>query len=421
MTLKIAINAQLLPGNGAGGTECLLIGLVNALGRLDGPEQYLVVGPWEHPDWLKSYLGQNQSIVRGPKAPSLKRALGPLKPLLKKVRGASSWVRKNGILLPWVEQSNGFYESLDCSVIHFPYQQFVTSGIPSVFHPHDLQHLHFPQFFPAIDVERREVTYRAACRAAHTIVVHSNWVKQDIVTQYKLQPRKVQVILAPPPVQAYAEPTAETLDLVRRTYKINSKFAFYPAVTWEHKNHLRLLDALALLHKRGIKIELICTGYQTDFFPRIQNKVSELQLNDQVRFLGMIPAEHLRAIYRLAHFTVFPTLFEGAGLPLVEAWTEGSPITCSAVTSLIELAEDGALLFDPNSVESIAEAVTKMVSDVSLRKALIERGLARLNHFSWEIAAKAYRAVYRRAAGYCLSDEDQWLLNRGEANHADAR
>jgi glycosyltransferase involved in cell wall biosynthesis len=421
MTLRVAINAQLFPGSGAGGTECVLIGLVKALGRLEGPEQYLVVGPWEHPDWLQPYLGQNQSIVRGPKVQALKRALGPLRPFLKKMSSASSWVRKSGILLPWVARSNGFYESLDCSVIHFPYQQFVASEIPSVFNPHDLQHLHFPQFFPAVDVERREVVYRTACRAAHTIVVHSNWVKQDVVSHYKLPPRKVQVILTPPPVQAYAEPTAETLDLVRRTYMINSKFAFYPAMTWEHKNHLRLLEALALLHKRGITIELICTGHQTDFFPRIQNKVSELQLNGQVRFLGMIPPEHLRAMYRLAHFTVFPTLFEGAGLPLVEAWTEGSPITCSAATSLLELAEDAALLFDPNSVESIAEAVAKMVSDVSLREALIERGFARLNHFNWETTAKAYRAVYRRAAGRCLSDEDHWLLNQGEANHADAR
>jgi glycosyltransferase involved in cell wall biosynthesis len=107
---------------------------------------------------------------------------------------------------------------------------------------------------------------------------------------------------------------------------------------------------------------------------------------------------------------VLPSLFEGAGLPLVEAWNEGSPVACSDTTSLGEHAGDGALLFDPMSAENIAEAINKMAADHGLRQRLTERGFARLRKFNWETTAKAYRAVYRRAANRTLTEEDQWSL-----------
>src|SRR5262249_5335466 len=155
-------------------------------------------------------------------------------------------------------------------------------------------------------------------------------------------------------------------------------------VTWEHKNHVRLLEALALLRGRGTTLKLVFTGRQTEFFKQIKKRMNDLRLEDQVQFLGRIPAEHLRALYRLAQFTIFPTLFEGAALPLVEAWKEGSPFTCSAVTSLLEIAKEAALLFDPQSADSIAEAIGKMNADASLRQNLAEHGFARLQEFNWD-------------------------------------
>jgi glycosyltransferase involved in cell wall biosynthesis len=410
MSLKVAINAQILPGTGAGGIEWLLIGLVNALGRLEGPEEYVIIGPWENPDWLKPHLAENQRIVRGPKSQAFKRALAPLRPLVRAARRTRSWVAgsNNG---PQVVRSNGFYEKLGCSVIHFPYQQFIASDLPAVFDPFDLQHIHYPQFFSKADFQWRESTYSAACRAAHTVVVHSEWVKRDIMEHYQIGPEKMQTILSPPPTQVYSEPAPHDVSAIGDKYSLPGKFALYPAMTWEHKNHLRLLEALALLRDRhGVRVELVCTGHQNDFFRVIQQKHIQLQLNEQVRFLGMVPHEDLRALYRLAQFTVLPSLFEGAGLPLVEAWNEGSPVACADTTSLGEHAGDGALLFDPMSAENIAEAIHKMAADPALRERLTERGFARLRKFNWETTAKAYRAVYRRAANRTLTEEDQWSL-----------
>ena len=416
MSLRIAINAQLKPTAGAGGTETVLIGLAHALGELDGPEEYVLIAPWEEPDWLKPYLGKNQSVVRGPKLQAAKRFLLPLTRLVKSAVRKKSRMFGAGDIWQRMSDNRRFYERLGCQVIHFPYQHFVHTSVPSIFNPHDLQHVHYPQFFSAADVEWREATYGGACRAANKVVAFSQWVKDDIVRHYQIQPEKVQVIRWPPPTRSYSEPTEETLKRVKEKYGLPEKFAFYPAMTWEHKNHIRLLEALALIRdSRGIRINLVCTGKQTEFFQNIARKMKELQLSSQVRFLGMVPPADLRAIYRLARFMVFPSLFEGAGVPLVEAWNEGTPATCAAVTSIAEQACDAALLFDPTSVQAIANAVEKIATDRSLQETLTRLGFEQLKNFNWETTAKAYRAVYRRAAGQPLTEEDQWILTGDQA------
>jgi glycosyltransferase involved in cell wall biosynthesis len=208
--------------------------------------------------------------------------------------------------------------------------------------------------------------------------------------------------------------------LVREKYGLDSPFALYPAMTWEHKNHIRLLHALALLRDRDdLKVRLVCTGQQNDFWPRIKERMAALRLEGQVRFLGFVPAEHLRAVYRLAQFVVIPTLFEATSGPLLEAWQEGTPVACSTVTGLPEQAGDASLLFDPLSVEAIAEVVARMATDPDLRKQLQQRGMRRLQDFTWQRTAKAYRAVYRRAAGRPLGEEDRWLLDQDWTRRSD--
>ena len=199
-------------------------------------------------------------------------------------------------------------------------------------------------------------------------------------------------------------------------------FAFYPAVTWPHKNHLRLLEALAALRDRGVLVPLVCTGYrEATHWPQIEARVRELNLDNQVQFLGIVPAQQLRAIYRLARFVVIPTLFEAASAPVFEAWNEGVPVACSTVTSLPQQVGDAALLFDPTSVEGIAAALVRMVTDESLRSTLVASGRRRLQDFSWERTARAYRALYRRAAGRRLTDEERVLLGWDWMAHPNPR
>jgi glycosyltransferase involved in cell wall biosynthesis len=421
--LKIAIDAQLTPNSGSGGIESALTGLITALGQLDdGPEEYVIVGPWQEPDWLKPYLGPSQCVVRGPQPSAyksgrwepFKRALGPLRPL-----GRTIWRKLFSVLpssphrrSPAVLVSDGFYESLGCDVIHFPSQSFAFCALPSLFNPHDLQHLHYPQFFTPLGIAWRETVYPTGCRLAHTVVVGSYWVKQDVVRHYRIDPDKVQVIPWAPPTQAYSAPSPSLVAAVQKKYQLKIPFAYYPAMTWKHKNHLGLLEALAYLRDReGLVVRLVCTGRRiSSFWPQIEERVRKLNLIGQIQFLGVVPPEDLRAIYHLAQFIIVPTLFEAASGPVLEAWQEGVPVTCSNVTSLPEQTGDAALLFDPFSVEAIAAAVRRMATDGNLRAQLVRKGGRRLKDFSWERTAKAYRAVYRRAARRPLTDEDLWLL-----------
>lgn len=416
--IKIAINAQRTPNSGVGGVESALIGLASALGKLeDGGEEYILVGPWENPDWLQPYMGPNQRLVRGPKPEDKQRPFATVPAWLRPaVRRVHKWLYDfvnpppNGFQVPL---SNGFYENLGCNVIHFPDQRFTLCALPSVYNPHDLQHLHYPQFFTPGTIHWREGIYQAGCHYARIVVAGSQWVKNDIIEQYGVNPNKIQVIPWGSPTQALSEPTEENLQSVRKKYNLPDVFAFYPAMLWEHKNHLRLLDALAYLRdQKGVKVNLVCTGnLQSAFWQKIKAHLEELNLQSQSQFLGMVAVDELRAVYKLSQFVIVPTLFEAASGPVFEAWYEEIPVACSTVTSLPEQAGDAALLFDPLSVDAIAEALQRMATNEILRDELRQKGKQRLMDFSWKRTAKAYRAVYRRAAGRPLSEEDRMLLN----------
>ncbi len=426
--LRVAINAQIVPGTGTGGIETVLRALT-ALARLeDGPEEYVFVGPFEDPEWLRALLPPGLSVVRGPaprggwevdRLEPFKRALGPLRPAARNFRrflsGQVSGVAAAVALSePRPPAPTNFYQGLGCHVVHFPFQHFEACGLPSVYNPHDLQHLHHPEFFAPAEVARREALHPAACRAAHTVVAASEFVKRDIVGRYGVAPSKVQVIpWAPPPLDHSERRAAEvSAPAVREKFGLeNRPFALYPAMTWEHKNHLRLLEALALLRGRdGLEVDFVCTGFKTDFWPHVERRMRELGLEGQVMFPGLVSHDELRALYCAAQFVFVPTLFEAASAPVFEAWQMGAPAACSAVTSLPEQTAGAALLFDPFSVEEVARALARMTTDEGLRAELRRLGARRLGDFSIERTAKAYRAVYRRAAGRALDSEDRRLL-----------
>jgi glycosyltransferase involved in cell wall biosynthesis len=412
--LKVAIDAQIIPGTW-GGVSTAVKSLIRDLGRLDdGNETYIIVVESEQQlEWLKPVLGSNQHFAVRPKSKNdfrglLKRTLGPLLPVAQYVRGLINMPR----YWPEIPLSDGFWESLGCDVVHFPTQRFTLCALPSIYNPHDLQHLHYPQFFTTEDIARRETIYPAGCHFAHTVIVGSEWIKQDVVRQYRIIPEKVQVIPEGAPTQSHPEPSQDLLTKIKNKYKLEPPFMLYPAVTWPHKNHIPLLNGLAYLRdRRDLSLRLICMGslYET-FWPHIERRIHELNLENQVRFLGFVPEEDLRAIYRLSEFLIQPTLFEASSLPIFEAWLEGTPIACSNVTALPDQVLDAGLLFDPNSVESIANAIAQMATNKELREKLRARGYQRLNDFDCERTAKAYRAVYRRAAGFPITEEDRWLL-----------
>ncbi|MDQ3131289.1 MAG: glycosyltransferase family 4 protein [Acidobacteriota bacterium] len=415
--LRIAINAQIPSGSGAGGIETVLR-VLTLLNRFDGDEEYVFIGHWSDSDWLKTLLSERQTIVCAPppekyqpnQTETFKRILGLLRPLARNIKRLIMPPPKVNISVP---VSDGFYESLNCDVVHFPYQDYVHCRVPTVYNPHDLQHLHYPEFFAPEEIKRREIIYPAACRAAHTVVVASQFVKQDVTQRYGISADKIQVVPWSPPETASNEFIEKDVGSLFEKYGCPPHpFILYPAMTWEHKNHIRLLEAVHLLREREkLKVNVICTGHKNAFYPRIEQRLDELKLNEQVKFTGVVTSEELSLLYRRAQFVIIPTLFEAASAPLFEAWQHGAAVACSSVTSLPEQASGAALLFDPFSVEEIADAVKTLATDENIRADFRSRGFKRLQNFDMERTLKSYRAVHRRAAGAELNSEDRHLLN----------
>jgi glycosyltransferase involved in cell wall biosynthesis len=400
----------------------MVTGLVHALGKLmDGDEEYVILTLAESTDWLAQHLGRNEVVQKYP-VRKPRGIAGKLASTLAKSAYANSvkdWGRarlcqghdSTSYLVHEPAQSDGFLESLGLDVIHFPFHDFVRTSIPSVFNPWDLQHLHYPHFFPSRAVALREAFLPIACREASRVVAGSDWIKNDIIEKYGTEPDKVQVVPVAPATEVHQAPTADERRQILHQYRLTEHYAFYPAQTWPHKNHLRLLQAIAALRdERALHVNLVCTGLQNEYWPRIEQEIDALALREQVNFLGFVPARVVRALYASALFVVLPSLFEGGCLPMLEAFHEGVPVACAAVTHLPDQAKDAALLFDPTSIPDIAKCIARLATDATLREELRERGRNRLQLFTWARIAPTYRALYREVAGLELSAGDRDLL-----------
>jgi glycosyltransferase involved in cell wall biosynthesis len=156
----------------------------------------------------------------------------------------------------------------------------------------------------------------------------------------------------------------------------------YPAQFNPHKNHARLIDAFAVVARACPDYHLLLTGEKRLEFSRVMSKVAELNLSSRVAHLGQIDASDLVAVYKSATMVVIPTLFESISIPMYEAFSLGVPVCASNVLALPEQAGDAAILFDPMSVQDMADKITAMLCDASLRGRLVQRGTERIGTMS---------------------------------------
>jgi glycosyltransferase involved in cell wall biosynthesis len=294
--------------------------------------------------------------------------------------------------------------------MHFTRQQGFITDVPFIYHPHDLQHVHLPEFFSMRERKRRDVWYHHLSWRAETVVVTSTWARDDIVRHFRLPSSKVVVIPWAPPLEAYQPPTDDDVELLRRDLGIPTTFILYPAQTWPHKNHLNLVRALAQLRGEGLDVPLVLTGRETPFAERIRREAAAKSITDLIHWRGFVGGLELGALYKLARAVVIPSRFEAASAPLWEAFAAGVPAACSNVTSLPKQAGDAALIFDPDDVGGIAAAIRALWLDDGLREKLVENGHRQVGVFSWDRTARTFRALYRKVAGRELDEEDRNLL-----------
>ena len=401
--LRVCIDARLGSGR-FGGVEQVVIGVASGLSRLgDGDEEYLFLTHPEHEDWLLPYLeGSCRPLhPRIGHARRRARAIG---------RGLAERVPAVGTRFS-VRRSDGTIEAAGADVVHFPFQDAFTTEVPSIYQPHDLQHVHLPEHFSPWIRKRREAIYRTHCERAEAVVAMTSWGRRDFIESYGLPEEKVWVVPGASVLPEYPAPSPADLEEIRARLSLPDSFLFYPAQPWPHKNHELLLEALAAIRERtGTPIPLVCTGAPAGQFHQVRDRAVDLGFEETVLFPGFVSPKELRALYELATALVFPSRFEGWGLPVCEAFSAGLPVASSSATGLPDLIGDAGLIFDPESTEGIADAVQRIWTDEGLRRTLAERGRERDGLFSWDRTARLFRAHYRRIGGQSLAEEDRILV-----------
>jgi glycosyltransferase involved in cell wall biosynthesis len=272
---------------------------------------------------------------------------------------------------------------------------------PYVVTIHDCIHLRFPQYLPnrLAATYARTVMRMAATRAERVLTV-SNASKEDILRYLRIPADKVEVIYNALDTRLETPPSDDDLERVRQRFQLSSPFILYAGNIKPHKNVDRLIEAYAILRRRGIEdAKLLLIGDQISKYPNLRRLVHRFQLHGHVRFLGFVPEATLAALYRLASVFVFPSLYEGFGLPPLEAMAAGTPVVTSNVSSLPEVVGDAALLIDPMDAGAIADAIARVLDDDALRADLVHRGYARVRTFSWERSIARVREVYAELAG----------------------
>jgi glycosyltransferase involved in cell wall biosynthesis len=414
--LRVCIDARVDPKH-VGGVAAMLAGLAHGLSELpDGSEEYLFLVPPGGAPWLEPYASPD-TFLRS-RVPVVARLAGsdrlrtPLtRTLVHNARTRAAAMPFRPVGWPPIPKSDGTVESSGVDLIHFVAQSAFLTEVPSIFHPHDLQHVHLPDFFPSFFRRRRELEYGTFSRRAAMVAVTSEWVREDVIGHYGLPSEKVFVVPWAPPTLAYDAPDEAALAAVANRLKLPPRFLFYPAVAWPHKNHLALFRALARLRDgEGLRVPLVCTGGDHVYASAALHCRSALGLEEQVRWLGYVSPADLRALFELCDGVVVPTLFEAASGPVWEAFVAGVPVACSNVTSLPAQVGDAAIVFDPYDEAALADAVRRLWLDDALRSELCRKGRERVSEFTWERTARHFRAHYRRIAGRELDAADLALL-----------
>jgi glycosyltransferase involved in cell wall biosynthesis len=230
---------------------------------------------------------------------------------------------------------------------------------------------------------------------AETVITVSHHSKTDIIRYLGVAADKVQVIhLAIS--NRYRPTTTQEIAAARSRYNLPQNCILITGSVEERKNTRRLLEAYAQLRRGGEQRPLVIAGARRRKSAGVVETVSRLGLERQVIFTGYVAEADLPAVYSGADLFVFPSLYEGFGLPPLEAMACGAPVVCSNAASLPEVVGDAALLFDPQDVDGMAEAMQRVLADTALRQEMRQRGLARAQQFTWERTARETAAVYRQ-------------------------
>ncbi len=299
----------------------------------------------------------------------------------------SVWLQ---MVLPW------HLSRLSTDVCHFTNNvASVWTPCPSVVTIHDATLWLYPKYHPRRRILAMRSVIPFGARRAKAIIAVSATTKRDLVRMLNIPEEKVYVIHEAPAPEFQPVASGAALEVVRRKYRLPDDFILYVGTIEPRKNLARLVEAFAMLRRDGFASHgLVLAGCQGWAGTSVQSTIEKLHLEGAVRLLGYVPTDDLVGLYNLAGAFVFPSLYEGFGLPVIEAMACGTPVVMSPNGSLAEIAGGAAELVEPTAVESIALGLARVLGDCHRRAELRDAGLARAEQFSWRRAAAETREVY---------------------------
>jgi len=283
----------------------------------------------------------------------------------------------------------------NCDLWIFPRQDLWSSRfpVPTFAAIHDLMHRYEPQFSESAGFGRRRYrdTYmRDLTRHSVGILAESNVGAQHIRESYGADPGKLFVLPYIPPPYLLEGNMTKDFDA---KYRLPDKFLFYPAQFWPHKNHARLVQALARALASGADIHLVLTGDERNEYRSIRMLVHKLQLGQHVHFAGCVPEQDIAEFYRRARALIYPTLYGPTNIPPIEAFVLGCPVAVSGIYAMPELLGDAALLFDPRSEEQLTDSMLHLWNDDLLCRHLSVAGRERAQTWGYSQFAASLHCV----------------------------
>ena len=326
------------------------------------------------------------------------RPLGPLEPPLSQVQQVaryfprSRWVWMQTILPRTIRQSQPH-------LCHFtnalaPLRQ----PRPYILTVHDASLFVYGQYHPWARHLTIRLTLPIAVRRAAAVIAVSEHARQELLRVLQAPAGKIHVVheAAPNGLQPLVSPTARAA--LRHKYHLPDEYLLYVGTLEPRKNLSRLIRALKQVRAAGHRHRLVLVGPQGWMMQNFRKEIAAEDMTDAVQFLGYVPTADLPGLYSLATLFVFPSLYEGFGLPPLEAMACGTPVVSSNRSSLAEICGDAAHLVNPEDTPQIAQALCELLEDPARRAALGQRGLARAKTFSWQRAAQETAAIYRQVA-----------------------
>lgn len=390
--LRVALDLRWMVPGRAGGLETVARSFLAQLLEWDGRNRYSVLVPARCRFDFDVRARPNVRLRSTDSAGAYLRAAG------RKARRAAHRALKLDAYDSAAVANLEFLHDLDAEIAYS-----MTGYIAADLHPlrhvllvADIQHEYHPEFFAPDLLRELRALFADGLRRADHVCAISEFTRRTLIDRMGVPAPKVSV--TPLAAAEWFRPERETGDTRRpAAFGLEPGYLFFPAHTWPHKNHRAAIEALRLLRDRhGLRPRLVCSGSPRQAQPALEAQIAAGSLQAQVRFLGYCPREDMPSLYRGAAVLVFPSLFEGFGMPVLEAMASGCPVVCGNRTSLPEVAGEAAVQVDPEDHEALAEALRRVLTDAGLRADLRARGLAQAARFSWRRHAQELTAVFTR-------------------------